>query len=437
MKRSPISLIALVLLISLSGLAGGTPSRLAQDSTEIGSISQALNENIIREIAEGEIPSLQAGIVVGEELVWAKGYGEQANLDNVFMLGSISKTFASTAFLQLYEGGTIDLDADVNTYLTFSVRNPSFPSTVVTIRQLLSHTAGLMRDYPYGLYWYGNSIVGWLNDNVGTSYPLWPEPHPLLANMIIPAWMSSSAVWAYEPGTVFSYSNFGYAFLSYLFEQIAGQSLPDYVEESIMAPLGMTDSGYWGADFPGRHAFPHERLANGTICELPVFDAWDFGAGPVRSSVPSLARFLIAHMNDGTSGGFQLLEPETTALMHTPVLGSYGLGWYHYGVSGSQGHGGVDIGFMAEMQFRVNERGPYGVILLINRASTIASRDTELFSSQAAIMNLLFDEAAIWTPTGSTSTNPTPPSLLPFLLTIGLVIVSAVVALVIIRRRRG
>jgi CubicO group peptidase (beta-lactamase class C family) len=375
---------------------------------------------------EGQIPSLQAGIVVGDELVWAKGYGAQPNLDTVFMLGSISKTFTSTAFLQLAEDGTINLDADINLYLDFSVRHPGFPSVAITIRQLLSHTAGLVRDYPYGLYWYGNSIVGWLNDHVGSSLTLWPEPHPPLEEMFVAAWMSSSAIWAYEPGTVFSYSNFGYAFLAYLFEQIVGQSLPDYVEANIFAPLGMIDAGYWGADFPGHHAFPHERLANGTICTLPIFDAWDFGAGPLRSSVPSLARFLIAHMNDGTSDAFQLLEPATTALMHTPVLGGYGLGWFCDGI-GTQGHGGVDIGYMAEMRFRVNDHGPYGIILLMNRASTIALRDNELLSSQSAIVNLLFEEAALLSTLGPNGTDSTPP---PPLLIVGVVV--GIIALVVV-----
>lgn len=435
MKSPLISLTVIALLLSLSGLVGSASLFFSQDPTEVGSISPDCDENIIREMDESEIPSLQAGIVVGEELVWAKGYGEQPSLDTVFMLGSISKTFTSTAFLQLYEDGTIDLDADVNTHLDFSVRNPSYPSEAITIRQLLSHTSGLVRDYPYGLYWYGNSIVGWLNDYAGSSYSLWPDPHPPLDDMVQGSWMSSSAVWAYEPGTVFSYSNFGYAFLAYLFEQITGQSLPDYVEVNIMAPLGMTDAGYWGADFLGQHAFPHERLANGTICALPVFDAWDFGAGPVRSSVQSLARFLIAHMNEGTCEGFQLLEPETIALMHTPVLSSYGLGWYRYG-SGSQGHGGVDIGFMAEMQFRVNERGPYGIILLINRASTIASRDNELLSSQAAITNLLFEEAALISNQSTGGTPPTPPLFLIGLLAGTAAISTTVVTAIVLKRRR-
>ena len=64
-------------------------------------------------MTEGEIPSLAAGIVVNDSLVWAKAYGE-ASLDTVYLIGSITKLFTATAIFQLYEQELIDLEDDIN-----------------------------------------------------------------------------------------------------------------------------------------------------------------------------------------------------------------------------------------------------------------------------------------------------------------------------------
>ena len=86
--------------------------------TRTGDIDQ-LDEKIEALMGEGDISSLAAAIVVNDEIVWTRGYGEQDTLDRMHDIASITKSLVATAVLQLYEQGLIDLDDDVNQYLPF------------------------------------------------------------------------------------------------------------------------------------------------------------------------------------------------------------------------------------------------------------------------------------------------------------------------------
>lgn len=91
---------------------------------------------------------MAAAVVVGDEIIWAHGYGEQPDLSTIYMVGSIDKTYLTTAFLQLVEEGKIGLDDDIRDYLPFELRNPLAPDVPITPRMLLSHQSGLAHDIP-------------------------------------------------------------------------------------------------------------------------------------------------------------------------------------------------------------------------------------------------------------------------------------------------
>ena len=98
-------------------------------SVTILSPSHVSFESKIRKLMEKyKIPSLAAGIVINDSLIWAKGFGDHPDLDTIFMIGSITKTFTATALLQLNESSKIGLDKDINAYLPFNVRNPDYPN---------------------------------------------------------------------------------------------------------------------------------------------------------------------------------------------------------------------------------------------------------------------------------------------------------------------
>jgi CubicO group peptidase (beta-lactamase class C family) len=394
-------------------------------------ISPEVDADIQTLMVLGGMPSLQVGIVVQDQLVWAKGYGDQPQLDTVYMIASISKTFTATAFLRLYEQGLIDLDADINTYLPFSVRNPNHPTSPITIRQLLSHTSGMARDYELldAQLIVDNQAIAWINLNYGESHPLWLST-PSLADIINATNLANPVLWTTQaPGASYAYSNMGFLLLSLLFEEVTDQALTAYIQEHITTPLGMQNTGFDAAEFPGQLAIPHERINATTVGVMPFYESYYFGAGGLRSTVPDLAQYLLAHMNLGRCGRVQLLQPATVELMHQTVAGEYGLGWSNAG--GDHGHTGSLYGFTSVMMYRDTPQGAYGVVGLTNRRGGLYP-DAAFSSLVEAIYARLFEEAERLFAQGLAGAYTT-------LLVVGGVIVGCtiiVVALVYVRRRR-
>jgi len=92
----------------------------------------------------GRYPSFSGCIIKNDALVWSKGYGwarpgRRPTADTIYMAASISKTFTTTALLQLYEKKMFNLTDDVNRYLDFKVENPKFPGVNITFQMLLVH----------------------------------------------------------------------------------------------------------------------------------------------------------------------------------------------------------------------------------------------------------------------------------------------------------
>jgi CubicO group peptidase (beta-lactamase class C family) len=138
MSPKLISLLLLPFLLSLP--IAYVP---ANGITEVGLISEVGATAIQNAFDSSGIPSVQAAIIINDELYWAKGYGEQPTLNTVFRTGSVTKTFVAAAFVMLNETGVINLDDDVSDFLPFQVRNPNEPGTVITIRMVLEHKAGM------------------------------------------------------------------------------------------------------------------------------------------------------------------------------------------------------------------------------------------------------------------------------------------------------
>ena len=118
-------------------------------------------------MANAQIPSLGACIVINDTVVWAQGFGEQSDLDTVYMIGSITKSFTATAILQLFENNSLDLIDNIDDYLPFSVRHPDYPAYDVTIERLLTHEAGLSTNLYWSLeYYLSNETITWINENL-------------------------------------------------------------------------------------------------------------------------------------------------------------------------------------------------------------------------------------------------------------------------------
>jgi CubicO group peptidase (beta-lactamase class C family) len=405
------------------------PEVIENTVKEIGSIDPGIDQQLRTLLEEGGVPSSTFGIVVDDELVWAKSYNGVAGTDTVYIIGSVSKPFIATAILQLYERGQINLDADINEYLPFPVRHPEYPDEPISIRVLLTNRSGLAMDAEdYIRFQNPDEVISEYTSHVlGIDLPeLNLEPYPsrgeFFEAFLIPGGeYYSKEVWSETPGT-YQYSNIGYGLLAYIIESVTEGSVEDYLQINIFDPLEMAHSGADLAGLEAYHAYPYQRIQGKYLhipyqgipfhrfcmnwdlnCigknlftpggHLPVPDGIDqylengylrfplyenlVGNGGVRTSVLDLSKFMIAHMDGGRApNGVQLLQPETVDMMHAiaaPVEGSinnipmrgYGYGWT-IAEGGIEGHIGGASGYEAEMLYRETDQGNYGIIFLRN-----------------------------------------------------------------------
>ena len=377
---------------------------------------ESLESKIQSWMTDAQIPSLGACIVINDTVVWAQGFGDQPDLDTVFMIGSITKSFTATAILQLYERNLIDLGRNVDYYLPFKVRHPNYTTSWVTTEMLLTHTAGLSTNLMWSLeYYFNNETITWINENLdlGGDIEIW-EDRPTLEQFLNGSLNPGGAYyddynWQSRPGLYYRYSNAGYQLLGYLVEAITNQSLIDYVQENILDPLNMSSSGFYYEDFLNNNAIPYEWMYNfslplyGYNFEYPLYNLNVTGAGQIRSTIPDMTKYLMACMN-GEYNGIQILKTSSINLMQSniiPLSGTsaegldfigYGYGWNLY-ERGYKGHGGATPGYSADVFFRKTHGGSYGVVLMFNRGSALIYDYMLINTYLPAINGLLLEEA--------------------------------------------
>ncbi len=358
-----------ILSVSSEISSHGIPNHITQK----GNIDNDLFDVQMRSLMfTSHIPSLTACIIKDGSLVWSKGYGyydfsglKQPSTDTIYQVASISKTITATAILQLYDQGLFLLDDDVNTYLPFSLRNPSYPDIPITFRHLLSHHASL-HDH---------------DEDAAYQYFAGDYPYSYVEELLVPGGESyHKEFWGqYPPGSGGNYSNIGFVILGYLVEIISGQNLEMYCKQHIFQPLQM-DSTSFSMDGLDTSKMACSYIRVGRIyVKTPLIDYTFLDpCGGLLTTLEDLSHFLIAHMNNGYYEGCQLLKQETIQLVHmvqypesAPYYGilRFGLGWLIFeeesGVF-SQGHDG-DLSFY-HARMRLFDDNTSGIIYLFNRA---------------------------------------------------------------------
>lgn len=283
-----------------------------------------------------KIPGATVSVVKDGEVLFTKGYG-QADVakdepvvadETLFRVGSVSKLFTSTAVMQLVEEGKLDLDKDVNRYLDDVEIPDTYPGRPVTLRNLLTHTAGFEQEF------------------TGTGARGAADFEPLgeyLSGIDVPARVR-------PPGEVTAYSNYGMALAGRVVEEASGMPFARYVEENITGPLGM--DGTTAAQPPAPRL--RDRLSTGYKVEggEPAAGSFEFieeaPAGSVSSTATDMARFMIAQLQNGRYGDARILDEATAREMQTRQfsndgrLNGMGLGFYEQTVNGERAiaHGG-------------------------------------------------------------------------------------------------
>jgi CubicO group peptidase (beta-lactamase class C family) len=312
LRRGLAPLVGAGLVLMSAGLAfaatriaaadGPVPNRTVAlgDAAELESF---LDEAIAFQLRVHDIPGATVSVVKDGALLLAKGYGF-ANLEQkrpvvasetVFRIGSVTKLFTWTAVMQLVEQGRIELDADVNTYLG-SITIPDTFAEPITMAHLMTHTAGF-EDRGLGL-----SVID-------------PAEHRMLAQFVatdMPARIE-------PPGMVTAYSNYGTALAGYIVERVSGVSIEEYVETHILDPLEMADTTLHQKVPPAMA----QRLATSYVNYTGEQEALPreyfevVPASGMSATATDMAKFMIAHLQDGRYRDTRILEADTAREMHS------------------------------------------------------------------------------------------------------------------------
>ena len=262
------------------------------------------------------------------------------NEDTVFRIGSITKTFTAVAVMQLWERGLLELDAPANDYLrAFRLVWADGRWRPATVRNLLTHTAGV----PEWVHPLRIARTRWF----GESFAL-DEPLPTLAEFY-----RGALRLAVEPGTIWTYTDHGFATLGQIVEDVSGQPLDRYLRENVFEPLGMATSDLRRSDrVKARLAKGYTLGAKGAKATTDR-QGVTAAAGSIYSTPRDMARYLTALLGGGSGEGRSILTPETLAMMFQPHyqpdprIPGMGLAFWRADLSGHLAveHQGVVPGF--------------------------------------------------------------------------------------------
>jgi CubicO group peptidase (beta-lactamase class C family) len=320
--------IAILLLLASACLAQDNVSRM---------------EQVVQSYVDSKQFMGAALVARDGKVLLSKGYGF-ANLEwgvanspaSKFRLGSITKQFTAACILLLEERGKLKVDDPVKKYMT----DAPAAWDKVTIFNLLTHTSGIP------------SFTGF--PDYASTEAIATTPEKLVARF-------RDKPLEFQPGEKWNYSNSGYVLLGYLIEKISQQNYSEFVQENILTPLGMRDSGYDSNSAIIQHrASGYAPSAKGTIHAGYIDMSIPFSAGALYSTTEDLLRW-----EQGLMGG-KLLSAASLAKMTTPFKNDYAFGLAVHSVNGHKviEHGGGIEGFNTDIAYYPEDK--LTVVVLAN-----------------------------------------------------------------------
>jgi len=311
---------------------------------------------------------MSVAVVKDNQIIYTHNFG-QANMqtgepttDNtLYRIASISKSFTATSIMQLVEKGMISLSDDASDLAGFPIRNPKYPDTVITLEMMMSHTSSI------------NDSEGYFDfDGIN------PETNPNWQNCYND----------YEPGKGYEYCNLNFNLVGSFLEKLSGERFDQYVVNHVLKPLDLY-GGYcvdsldaskfahlyaWnGNEFVDESDEAYEPRSERIRNHIPGKQTAVFSpTGGMKISAPDLAKYMMMHMNYGTSpSGVKIIEKEDSQNMQIPRSSdeNYGLalwvddGGYIPGVK-LVGHTGGAYGLRSAMFFSPEDK--YGFVMISN-----------------------------------------------------------------------
>ncbi|HET7269732.1 MAG TPA: serine hydrolase domain-containing protein [Rubrobacter sp.] len=367
MAAGGVLALALALFADRPGRRNSAPDRTSQGDT-----FEEIDAHIERQMERLNIPGAALAVVEDDEIAHLRSFGEtrpggEAPTSHTpFIIGSLTKSFTALAVMQLVEEGKVELDAPVQRYLPWFRVADTQASAQITVRHLLNQTSGLPQ-------------LSGLRPL--TDFDDRPDASERQARAL------STLELARPVGSAWEYCNMNYNLLGLIVEATSGESYEDYVHNHIFAPLEMTHtytshaeakqngmavgSRYW---FAVPFAAPDMPLPRGSLA-----------GGELISSSEDMARYLIAHLNEGRYGNAQILSAAGIDELHRPAVeanmtgipfGHYGMGWIieetdHIKIVW---HSGTCPDFFSYMAILPEQKK--GVVLLINANHLMMDKTT-------------------------------------------------------------
>jgi len=322
---------------------GSVPPASAADVA--ATVIARYRERIPGLMAEQGVPGLAVALVDGDRARWVEGFGYRdhqggapATADTMFSVQSMSKLFTATAVMQAVAAGRLDLDEPITSSLPEFTVHSAFqehPERKITLRMLLSHTAGFTHEAP-----------------VGNNNELDPGDFDVHVHSISDTWLR------FPVGTGYASSNLGIDLAGYILERVEGKPFAQVMRDSLLGPLGMGHS-----TFDRTVIRSANDRAVGHVDPYPAPPLYELmtAAGGMYSSAADLARFVRFQLNDGSIDGRAVLDPKSMEEMRTvpaPSAGApagYALGvvrhrWNRWDERPDLfNHGGGGFGFLSDL----------------------------------------------------------------------------------------
>jgi CubicO group peptidase (beta-lactamase class C family)/D-alanyl-D-alanine dipeptidase len=328
-------------------------------------VAETLSRLIQNEMQDKKLPAFSIALVDDQKIIWAQGFGYAdpdkktvATAETVYRIGSVSKLFTDIGVMQLVERGQLDLDAPLQKYLPdFHPHNPF--GTPITLRQLMSHRSGLLREPPIGNYF---------------------DPSELSLGAMVQSLNDPTLV--YAPETHAKYSNAGAAVVGYVLEKQSGQPFATYLRQAVLDPMGLRDSAFQPQpELIHKLAKAYMWSYDGLSFQAPTFELGMAPAGCMYSTVLDLARFERVLFNQGRGPNEQVLKPETLQKMWTPqfaqpgATSGYGIGFRISQLEGHReiGHGGAIYGFATQLAALPDEKLGVVTVTTVDAANAVTS----------------------------------------------------------------
>jgi CubicO group peptidase (beta-lactamase class C family) len=315
MRRSSLVVLLVLLLSCVSAaLPGGAAAQVntapAGDST--GAVIDKYRALIPEEMSKKHIPGMAVAIVDNNQVVWSEGFGytdwdhrTPVTADTPFSIQSMTKSFTAATVMLAVQDGLVDLDTPVSTYLPDFHVNSIFeqrPEDLITLRHLLSHTAGFTHDAPIGS-----------NNDVDAGS--WQEHIA-----------SISDTWLLFPvGSRYNYSNNGIDLAAHIVEVRAGMPFQQYVQTRLLEPLGMVHSSL---DIDTIRNMTDRAVGHSAFFrQIPVSPI--MAAGGLYTSANDMARYLMFYLNlgkvdPGTTAETQVLDADLVKSMYEGAVPGLG-----------------------------------------------------------------------------------------------------------------